>query len=211
MSDVFPLVISSPSGGGKTTVKNRLLKNDIFEFSITCTTRNKRNGEIDGIDYYFLTNEEFDLKIKNNEFLEWAFVHGKRYGTLKKTIEDILLKNKIPVMTIDVVGALNVKKTYPNSLLIFIIPPNLSSMIERLKKRGEPEHEIENRLFTAFKEVECVTDFDYIIINDKIENTVESILLVVNAHKQKYFFKKELIENFKKELKEYLSNRRKYE
>lgn len=197
---VFPLVLSSPSGGGKTTVKNELIKNSIFEFSITCTTREKRSGEVNGVDYYFISDSEFDEKIKNGEFLEWAWVHGKRYGTLKKTVEDILKRKKIPIMTIDVVGAMNVRKLYSNSLLVFIMPPDLNTMIERLKKRGEGDEEIKRRLNSAVNEIDYAHHFDYIVVNDKIDRTIEDIMYAVKAHSNRSFFYGEFLRNVKKTL-----------
>lgn len=201
---VFPLILSSPSGGGKTTIKNYLIKDELFEFSVTCTTRKKRNGEIDGIDYYFLSRDEFDNKIIAGEFLEWAEVHGEKYGTLKKTVDDILLKNKIPVMTIDVVGAINVKKVFPFSLLIFILPPDVKTMIDRLKERGENKKGIIKRMNTAIKEISYVNDFDYVVINDKINDTVDTIISIVNSHFERNYFKRDFVENFRFELEEYL-------
>lgn len=201
----FPLVISSPSGGGKTTIKNYLLKLDkTFKFSITCTTREKREHERDGVDYFFLSDEEFNNKIKNGEFLEWAEVHGKKYGTLRKTVENILSENKIPIMTIDVVGAINVKKIFIEALLIFVLPPNLDIMVDRLKRRGDKEFEIKKRMKTALKELEYVSNFDYLLINDKIEDVVKNIYSIVNIHKEKVYFKMELLNDFKVDIEKYL-------
>lgn len=201
---VFPLVLSSPSGGGKTTIKNCLLKNPIFEFSITCTTREKREGEIDGVDYYFLTDDEFDEKIKKGEFLEWAQVHGRRYGTLKRVVDDILQRNKIPVMTIDVVGAMNVKKVFSDALLIFILPPNLKIMIERLKKRGENEKDILRRMKTAARELDYAQWFDYLVVNEEITTTVDRIVNIVNSYAERVSFKKALLADFRRDLNSYL-------
>lgn len=202
---VFPLVISSPSGGGKTTIKNSLLnKYSIFEFSITCTTRKKRDNEIDGIDYFFLSEEEFDYRIKNGEFLEWAEVHGYKYGTLRRTVDDILSRNKIPIMTIDVIGAMNVKKIFEGSLLIFLLPPSVDEMIKRLKKRGEDILEVKKRMITALKEIDYIANFDYVLINDKIEDVVETIYSAVNIHREKFYFKKDFLRDFRLDIENYL-------
>ncbi|MGC9069766.1 MAG: guanylate kinase [Elusimicrobiales bacterium] len=201
----FPLVISSPSGGGKTTVKNMLVNRyDIFEFSITCTTRALRDGEKNGVDYYFLSDDEFDRRIKSGEFLEWALVHGKKYGSLRKTVNDILLRKHIPVMTVDVVGAMNIKKEIPTSLLLFILPPDFETMIKRLKLRGESDEEIRKRMKTALTEIDYASKFDFVIINDKIEDTLSSIIDAVKSHSNRFSFRSEVVYDIKRSIENYL-------
>ncbi len=200
----FPVILSSPSGGGKTTIKNELIKmSPVFGFSITCTTRPKREDEIDGKDYYFVSNEEFDKMIENDELLEWAYVHGYRYGTPKKSIMKLIDENKIPIMTIDVAGAMNIKKIFPNCVLIFILPPSVDDMIERLKKRGEDENNIHKRINTALKEIEYAEKFDYLVINDILEKTVEKICKIIKAERNKTSRNIRAIEDFKIQLKKF--------
>ncbi|NLH39067.1 MAG: guanylate kinase [Elusimicrobia bacterium] len=202
------VVLSSPSGGGKTALKNELLKNnDIFRFSITATTRSKRENEVDGRDYYFVTDNEFDELIKNGELLEWATVHNHRYGTPKKSVMNILLENKIPIMTIDVAGAMSVRKVFNNSTLIFILPPDVNTLIERLKLRGESVKEINIRLKTALKEINFIPEFDYLVINDKIDKAAERINNIVIGNSPDRCEKDmQFVSNFKKQLESILLN-----
>ncbi len=201
----FPLVISSPSGGGKTTVKNILVNSyDIFEFSITCTTRKARDGEKNGVDYYFLTDEEFDNYLKAGKFIEWAEVCGRKYGTLKKTVNDILLRKHIPVMTIDVNGAINVRKEIPSSLLIFLLPPDFETMIKRLRMRGDSEDEIKKRMKRAVYEIDNAWMFDFVIVNDKIEDTVFSVVNAVELHSNRFLFKSNLALDIKRSIENYI-------
>ncbi|MBP7795968.1 MAG: guanylate kinase [Elusimicrobiales bacterium] len=202
------VVLSSPSGGGKTALKNELLKNnDIFRFSITATTRSKRENEVDGRDYYFVTDNEFDELIKNGELLEWATVHNHRYGTPKKSVMNILLENKIPIMTIDVAGAMSVRKVFNNSTLIFILPPDVNTLIERLKLRGESVEEINIRLKTALKEINFIPEFDYLVINDKIDKAAERINNIVIGNSPDRCEKDmQFVSNFKKQLESILLN-----
>jgi guanylate kinase len=196
--NTFPLVLSSPSGGGKSTIKDEILKSDKrFGFSITATTRPKRDYEVDGRDYYFVSEKEFDRMIKNDEFIEWAEVHRYRYGTPKSSLLKIIEENKIPIMTIDVVGALNVKKIFPKAVLIFLLPPNPQVMIERLKKRGESDEEIKIRINTATKELEYSYRFDYLVVNDVIKDCVNEIINIVNAEFKKVYRNENFIKDFK--------------
>ena len=136
------MVISAPSGGGKTVVRSGLLKLDKrFAFSVTCTTRQRRPGEVDGKDYYFVTVEQFRKMLKDGLLLEWARVHGYYYGTPVKSVVEVLEKGRIPVMTIDVKGARSVKKIFPETVTVFLLPPDLKTLVQRLKSRGEaPEN-----------------------------------------------------------------------
>jgi guanylate kinase len=198
--NLFPLVLSSPSGGGKTAIKNLLLKSDIFGFSITATTRPRREDEVNGRDYFFLSDIDFDKMVENNEFIEWANVHNYRYGTPKKSVMGLMEKGKIPIMTIDVVGAMNIKKIIPESLLIFIIPPNPSMLIERLKNRGEAESEIEIRMKTALKEINFAYKFDYIVINNDLQDCVNDIVSIVKSELKKTSRNLGLLDDFKSKM-----------
>jgi len=197
----FPVVISAPSGGGKSTVKNYLIKKDNrFAFSITCTTRLKRPGEKEGRDYYFVSESEFEKLKKDKKLIEWAIVHGHLYGTPKKSVINLLKAGKIPLMTIDVNGAKSVKKIFKDTISIFLLPPDVKTMIKRLNKRGEKKEEINIRLETAKKELKEALKFDYIVINDKIEKAVNDIINIVNVEKNKLYRNKDFIYKFSQDL-----------
>lgn len=183
----FLLILSSPSGGGKTTLCKMILENiKDTVYSVSATTREKRKGETDGKDYYFLTEEEFLQKEKEGFFAETAFVHGKRYGTPKKFLDEMIEKGKIVVMDIDVIGAINIMKQYPNSVSIFIMPPSLEELEERLKKRSrDGVEDIRLRLENAKKEIEFSKHFKYTVINRNIDEAFQSIKEIIEKEKEK--------------------------
>ncbi len=170
-------VISGSSGVGKgTVIKAFLTKHPEYKLSISCTTRGIRAGEIDGVNYFFLTNDEFNECIKNNEFLEWAEFSGNRYGTKKSFVEDCLKNGESLILEIDTKGALNVKSIMPDAVLIFIAPPSLDELEARLRGRGtETEDAIQKRLASIRLEIKNSKKFDYTIINDTVENAVEEL------------------------------------
>jgi len=167
-------VISGSSGVGKgTVIKAFLEKHPDFKLSISCTTRKMRDGEIDGVNYFFLSKDEFENSIKNNEFLEWAEFSGNCYGTKRSFVEKCLSNNENLILEIDTKGALNVKKLMSNAVLIFIAPPSYEELEARLRGRHtETEEAIQKRLGSIKLEIENSKLFDYIIINDKVENAV---------------------------------------
>jgi guanylate kinase len=176
------IVVSAPSGSGKTTIAKKIMEKFPFiKFSVSATTRPKRNGEIDGKDYFFLTKEEFEKKIQNGELLEWEEIYGNYYGTLKSVVESALKNGDILLFDIDVNGAISIKKKFPDdSVLIFIKPPSIETLKERLKRRKtETEEQIKKRLERVPMELGKAEFFDYIIVNDKLENTVNAVLRVV--------------------------------
>ena len=180
-------VVSAPSGSGKTTLVKEILKNnkDII-FSVSATTRKMRPGEIDGKDYFFLTMEEFLDKIKRNEFIEYEKIFdGNYYGTLKKHVEDIINEGKNILLDLDVFGALSVKKYFKDdSVLIFIKPPNRNQVKERLLKRStESSEQIERRLSRFDIEMAKIKEFNYIILNDNLEQAIEQLQLIINKYK----------------------------
>jgi guanylate kinase len=180
------MVISAPSGGGKTVVRSGLLKLDKrFAFSVTCTTRQRRPGEVDGKDYYFLTAEQFKKMLREGLLLEWARVHGNYYGTPVKTVVEVLEKGRIPVMTIDVKGARSVKKIFPEAITVFLLPPDLKTLVQRLERRGEAPENVSVRLETARSEIKVASRFDYLVINDKLRETIREVAAIAELETRK--------------------------
>ena len=170
-------VISGSSGVGKgTVIKGFLDRNPQFILSVSCTTRNPRQGEIDGVNYFFLSKEEFQKNISEDKFLEYAQFAGNFYGTKKKYVNECLAEDKNVILEIDTQGALQVKKRMPEAVLIFICPPSFEELEKRLRGRHtEDEETIQRRLSEAKAELERAEAFDYKIINDSIENAIKSI------------------------------------
>lgn len=175
MSKLF--VISGSSGVGKGTVINRFLeKHPEFKLSISCTTRKIREGEKEGINYFFLSEDEFKKCIENNEFLEWAKFSGNSYGTKKTFVEKCMNAGENLILEIDTQGAMSVKKIMPEAVLIFITPPSIEELEHRLRGRHtETEEAIQKRLGSIKQEIENSKNFDYVIVNDTIENAVEKL------------------------------------
>jgi guanylate kinase len=168
------IAVSAPSGTGKTTILKSILK-DFPElvFSVSATTRKKRDFEKEGVDYFFLTEEEFENKIKNNEFVEWEKFYDYYYGTYKSFIEDNVSSGRSVIAEVDVKGALSLKRIYPESVLIYIVPPSLEELESRLKKRNtENEDEFRKRIERAKMELSQKDKFDCFIENDELEKAI---------------------------------------
>ena len=176
-------VISGSSGVGKGTVINEFLhRHPEFRLSISCTTRGMREGEKNGVNYFFLSVDEFKNCINNNEFLEWAEFSGNFYGTKKVFVEDCLKNGENIILEIDTKGALNVKKIMPEANLIFIAPPSLEELEARLRGRHtETEEAIQKRLASIKSEIENSKKYDYVVINDTVENAVKKIEEITKA------------------------------
>lgn len=185
MDGGFLLVLSGPSGSGKGTVSEALMRNNKeITFSTSVTTRTPRPGEINGENYFFVTRDEFEDMVENDDLLEYAFVHTNYYGTPKKFVFDEIDKGEIVLLEIDVQGALQVKKKYKEAVFIFLIPPTMDELKSRLVKRDtETEDEIETRYKNAFKELDFVGEYDYFVINDVIDNAVKDIENIIAAEK----------------------------
>lgn len=182
------IVLSGPSGAGKGTLKNEYMKrHNNAVFSVSMTTRPPRPGEIDGTDYYFTNQAAFQSILANEGFLEWAQVHGEYYGTPKQFALNTLAENKDIVLDIDVQGALQVKKSYPQALMIFIIPPSVEILEQRLRRRGtETEEKIQRRLSNAKKELSLMNQYDYVVINTTIEEAYQRLNAIITAEKCRY-------------------------
>lgn len=179
-------ILSSPAGGGKTTLSNLLLKEIPNLVRITtCTTRKPRKGEKNGVDYFFLTKEQFEEMIKNDELLEYAIVHGNYYGTPKKLVLEEIEKGNDVLLIIDVQGMRHIKKKFENLTTVFLIPPSFEELVNRMKKRGDSEEEIKRRLETAKKELPAWREYDYIVINDIIEKTKERLKWIILSSRLK--------------------------
>ena len=167
-------VISGSSGVGKgTVIKEFLKKHPEFKLSVSCTTRGMRAGEVHGENYFFLSKEEFQKCIENEEFLEWAEFSGNHYGTKKSFVEECLKRGDNLILEIDTKGALNVKKLMPEAVLVFIAPPSVEELEARLRGRHtETEDAIQKRLASIKLEIENSKKFDYTIVNDTVENAV---------------------------------------
>jgi guanylate kinase len=179
------LIFSAPSGSGKTTIVRRLLEENFhLEFSVSACSRPKRATEKDGVDYYFISAEEFKQKIKNEEFLEWQEVYKDHfYGTLKSEVDRIWVKNYNVIFDVDVLGGLNIKKSYPEkSLAVFVMPPSVAHLEERLKlRKTETKESIQNRLKKAAYEITFADKFDKIIVNDNLEVAIDEAKQLVRS------------------------------
>ena len=170
-------VISGSSGVGKgTLIKEFLSRHPEFKLSVSCTTRAPRDGEVHGVNYFYLTRDEFKACIENNEFLEWAEFSGNMYGTQKAYVQEKLAIGRNLILEIDTQGALNVKKIMPEATLIFILPPSFEELEARLRGRHtETEEAIQKRLNFTKLEIENSKYFDYQVVNDDIENAVKKL------------------------------------
>ena len=175
------IVISGPSGVGKTSICNRILDNrSDVRYSISVTSRPKRRGEKDGREYSFISEKEFRDWIKRGHFIEYATVHGNLYGTPRKQLEENLEKGFHVILDIDVQGAKKLMKTYPNGIFIFLTPPSLLELAKRLVKRNtDQKREIRSRLKTARQELKYKSDYEYIVENRKLEETVKKVLVII--------------------------------
>ena len=183
-----PIILSSPSGGGKTTIAHQLLANrkDVG-YSVSCTTRPPRPGEKDAQDYYFLTEEKFRQRNASSEFAESATVHGHLYGTLRAEVERVLGSGRNVIMDIDVQGTRQFAQAFPESILIFILPPSAAALIERLEARGTEDIEAVIRRFRSAKdELKAIDLYQYVIVNDDLDTAVAAVSDIIDGKGQQF-------------------------
>ena len=180
-------VISAPAGCGKDTILSEAFKRtDKVGYAVSATTRAPREGEVNGVHYHFLSREEFEEKIAEKEVLEYTEYCGNYYGTLRRSVNELILSGKDAVLKIEVEGAMNIRRMFPEACLVFILPPSWEVLQERLRGRGtESEETIAARSKQAKKELTYAEQYDYLIVNDKLDEAVDDLLAVLRAEKKR--------------------------
>ena len=179
----FPFVVSAPSGAGKTSILSEVLKrHPECAFSVSVTTRSPRNGEVEGVNYHFVDDAQFDTYLHDEALAEWAVVYDCRYGTLKETIDEALKSGVVLILDTDTVGAFNLKELYPDAVLVFIAPPSPDVLRERLQARNtETSERIQRRLDAAPGEMARMAEYDYIVVNDNLAEAVDAVDAIITA------------------------------
>ncbi len=183
----FPVVLSAPSGVGKTTIARELMKRrgDVG-YSVSCTTRHPRATELTGLDYHFLSDAEFISRENRSEFAEWAVVHGKRYGTLRSEVQCVLDAGRHVLMDIDVQGARQFIASFPASVLVFVLPPSVDALVDRLRARNtETDAQLAERLRNAHAELQDVGRYHYVVVNDNLDLAVDTVSAIIDAESAK--------------------------
>ena len=176
------LIISAPSGAGKTTICRKLLaRRKDLKYSISCTTRSPRPGEKEGKHYFFLSQSDFKRKIQRGEFLEWAMVHDEYYGTPRHFVEDQIKHGGNIIMAIDVQGAMSIRRKHPAAILVFVLPPSMDALKARLANRRDATATVIKRLANSRGEVAAAKDYDYVVVNDTLETAVNQISCILTA------------------------------
>ena len=183
----FPIVLSAPSGAGKTTVANEIFKRfPYIRFAVSLTTRARRDGEVDGSDYRFVDEAEFARAREAGELAEWAVVHGKWYGTPRAEVDRALADGYHVLLDVDVQGGASLMAAYPEAVSIFLLPPSHGAMKARLTDRGtETEESIAGRLAEALNELGCVSQYEYVIVNRELDKTVEVFARIIHAEEHR--------------------------
>ena len=202
------VVISGFSGSGKGTLMKRLIQDyDSYSLSVSATTRDPRPGETDGKEYFFVSRERFFEMLKNNELLEYASYVDNFYGTPRKYVEEEMAKGKDVILEIEMQGALKIKAKFPESVLVFITPPGVSELWERLKNRGtESDEAIRKRMAKAAQEAEGIEAYDYILINDNLDKTVKHLNYLIQDQHMRVRSQIGFVERIRSDLREYYSS-----
>ena len=196
MNKGLKIVLSGPSGSGKGTIVRELIKDEQFLLSISATTRSPRQGEEEGVHYFFKTREAFEAMIAQNELLEYAEFCGNYYGTPKAFIEESVKNGKDVILEIEVEGAMQIKQIYPEAIFIFVVPPSLTELESRLVGRNTEAREvIDQRLARAKEELALYTQYDYVVVNDRLVEAIDEIKCIVRAEKLKSSFYGQQIED----------------
>jgi guanylate kinase len=190
------VVISAPSGTGKGTVIKKVReRHEKFEFSVSVTTRPRREGEREGVEYFYVSEDSFGKMIENDELIEWVRYCGNYYGTPRKYVEDCCGSGRDVFLDIEVEGALNIKRMYPDSVHIFMLPPSIDELKRRINKRGtESAQDIEKRINKALSELLYLKEYDYVFFNSDVTEAVESVLTILRAEKMKVDRNKNIME-----------------
>jgi len=181
----YLFIISAPSGGGKTTLSKAVVNRfkDIL-YSVSYTTRSPRNGEQDGVDYYFIQKKDFEKRIENGHWAEWAEVHGNYYGTSAEFLDKGLASGRDMLLDIDVQGTMQILENYPDSVTIFIMPPSLEVLRKRLEmRRTESRTTLKRRLLTAEKEMDQKDMYRYVIVNDQLSVSIEKLVVIIEKYR----------------------------
>lgn len=188
----FLMVISGPSGVGKGTVCEQLLKENLdIKYSISATTRKKRPNEENGKNYFFYSEEDFKKMVDEGKMLEYAKVHGNYYGTPKDFVLNSIENGEVVILEIDVQGAMQVKKNYPDAAFVFLLPPNFEELKKRIINRNTEDIETINlRMKNAEKEVKFINEYDYAVVNEDVKDTVEKIKAIIQAERLKVVYRK---------------------
>ena len=197
------VVVSGPSGAGKGTIcKNFMELNKEMLLSISSTTRNPRENEIDGVNYNFITKQDFEDLIGTDSLLEYVHVFGNYYGTPKKWVLECIEKGKDVLLEIEIVGAMKVKERYPDAILVFVLPPSLKELKNRIITRGtETIEQIENRMARAMQEIKTIEKYDYFIFNDNLTRAVDDLEAIISAEKNKVNrYSQEIVKIYEEEL-----------
>jgi guanylate kinase len=199
MGNGLLVVISGPSGAGKGTICKKLIEEvEDLSVSVSATTRKPRNGEVEGVSYFFIGRDEFTRRIEKEEFLEYAEVYGNYYGTPKKEVLKKLEDGKNVILEIDIQGALKVKKNYPDGVFIFILPPSIKELKNRIIGRGTDSKEvIINRMNCVYDELDFAFKYDYVVLNNKVEEAAEQIKNIISAEKNRVVRNAEMINKIK--------------